>query len=112
MEEPMNPKIADVQRAVAEHYGLAVANLVGPSRCRWHARPRHVAMHLAMELTGRSLADVSRNFHRHHSTVLEACRKVAAMAGSDRETAREVRECAAAARGEVELPGTFPWRLL
>jgi chromosomal replication initiator protein len=34
-------------------------------------------MYLARELTGESLPEIGRGFHRNHATVLHACRAIA-----------------------------------
>lgn len=62
--------VADIRRAVAEHYRLSEADLVGPSHKRALAWPRHVAYALAQDMTGKSLRVIGRAFgNRHHSTV-------------------------------------------
>jgi hypothetical protein len=52
--------VPDIVAAVADAAGLALADLVGPSR-RWAlVRPRHLAMLMAKRLTEASLADIGR----------------------------------------------------
>lgn len=76
--------IADIQRAVADEYGLTVAQLREPARLgvqrgnTWDiAHPRQLAMCLATRLTGHSLTGIGRRFGgRDHSTVWAACRAV------------------------------------
>lgn len=70
-------KIADVQRVVAEQYGLQVYALKSKDRHRPVARARMVAMQVCYEYKLGSLPVIGRKFgNRHHSTVWYACRKV------------------------------------
>jgi len=60
---------------VAQHYGVPVVALTGPSKVAEYVRPRHVAMFLARELTDSSFATIGKAFGgRHHTTVMEGCR--------------------------------------
>jgi len=69
--------IDNIQKTVAQHYKLRVAELVSKRRTRSIARPRQVAMALAKELTNHSLPEIGDAFGgRDHTTVLHACRKV------------------------------------
>ena len=69
--------IDNIQKTVAQHYKLRVAELVSKRRTRSIARPRQVAMALAKELTNHSLPEIVDAFGgRDHTTVLHACRKV------------------------------------
>jgi len=72
--------IDNIQKTVAEYYKIRVADLVSKRRTRSIARPRQVAMALAKELTNHSLPEIGDAFGgRDHTTVLHACRKVAAL---------------------------------
>ena len=80
-----------IQTRVAEHYGLSVADLVGPGRARAVARPRQVAMYLAKTLTERSLPEIGRSFGgRDHTTVIHGVRRIEALRGTDERIARDV----------------------
>jgi chromosomal replication initiator protein len=74
--------VADIQRAVADHYGLPIEAMREPdgasgSRQRERARPRQVAMRLATHLTEHSLVRIGQFFgNRDHSTVISACKNV------------------------------------
>jgi chromosomal replication initiator protein len=68
--------IEEIQRRVAEHYHIRLADLVGPKRLRSFARPRQVAMYLAKTMTSRSLPDIGRRFGgRDHTTVIHGVRR-------------------------------------
>lgn len=68
-----------VQRAVAEHFDVRIADLRGRSRQRQVVYPRQLAMYLCKELIpSLSLSDVGEAFGgKDHTTVLYACEKVA-----------------------------------
>jgi chromosomal replication initiator protein len=68
--------IENIQRTVAEHYKIKVADLLSKRRNRSVTRPRQMAMTLAKELTTHSLPEIGDAFGgRDHTTVLHACRK-------------------------------------
>ena len=70
--------VAAVQEAVCAHFGIALRDLVGPSRRADLAHARHIAMWLARETTTASLPEIGRAFGgRDHTTVLYAVRKIA-----------------------------------
>jgi chromosomal replication initiator protein len=70
------PSIPAIQDAVCAVLGLSREDLVSPSRAPRVTRARHLAMYLARELSGASLARIAREFNRDHSTVLHAVRRV------------------------------------
>lgn len=76
--------VNNIQKTVAEYYKIRVSDLYSKRRLRQIARPRQVAMALAKELTNHSLPEIGDAFGgRDHTTVLHACRKIAALASSD-----------------------------
>ena len=69
--------IANIQKAVADYYGLQLREMLGKKRTRSLARPRQMAMALAKELTEHSLPEIGVAFDgRDHTTVLHACRQI------------------------------------
>ncbi|MFN6951616.1 MAG: chromosomal replication initiator protein DnaA [Albidovulum sp.] len=69
--------IEEIQRKVAEHYNIRLADMVGPKRQRTVARPRQVAMYLSKTLTTRSLPEIGRRFGgRDHTTIMHGIRKI------------------------------------
>ncbi len=69
--------IEDIQKKVAEHYSLRMADMHSARRARAVARPRQVAMYLAKQLTPRSLPEIGRKFGgRDHTTVMHAIRRI------------------------------------
>ena len=72
--------IDNIQKTVADYYKIKVSEMYSKKRSRNVARPRQVAMALAKELTQLSLPDIGDAFGgRDHTTVLHACRKIAAL---------------------------------
>ena len=61
--------ITDIVGAVADHFHVPVAELVGARRDRIHCERRAVAYHLCAELTDASLAEIGAAFNRDHSSV-------------------------------------------
>ena len=83
--------IEDIQRQVATHFQVRVADMHSPRRSRSVARPRQVAMYLAKVLTTHSLPEIGRAFGgRDHTTVLHAVRKVDALKSEDRQFDEDV----------------------
>jgi chromosomal replication initiator protein len=83
--------IEEIQKRVAEHYHLRLAEMSSARRARNVARPRQVAMYLAKQLTSRSLPEIGRKFgNRDHTTVMHACTRVAEIMGVDAGFAEDV----------------------
>lgn len=62
---------------VARAYGLSLRQLIGPQRFQSVAWPRHVAVYLAHEMTGRSLGAIGRVAGgRDHSTICNSIQRV------------------------------------
>jgi chromosomal replication initiator protein len=71
--------IAAVQDATCAHFGLSRDELLSRSRAERCVWPRQAAMYLCKELTAHSLPTIARAFDgRDHTTVLHACKRVAA----------------------------------
>jgi len=69
--------VDEIQKVVADHFKLKQADLLSERRTRAVARPRHVAMYLAKQLTTRSYPDIGRRFGgRDHTTVLHAVKRI------------------------------------
>jgi len=67
-----------IQKAVADHFDLRVADMTSRRRPASIALPRQVAMYLSRHLTRGSLVEIGEAFGgRDHGTVIHACRKVA-----------------------------------
>jgi chromosomal replication initiator protein len=83
--------IEDIQRKIADFYKLDPREFQSAQRGRRVARPRQVAMFLARTITERSLPEIGRRFGgRDHTTVLHACRRIAALCEEDPTFAQEI----------------------
>jgi chromosomal replication initiator protein len=83
--------VDEIQKAVAEHFGLKQADLNAQGRARAIARPRQAGMWLAKQLTTRSLPDIGRRFGgRDHTTVLHAVRRIDQLRAADAQLARDL----------------------
>jgi chromosomal replication initiator protein len=83
--------IDEIQRKVADYYGLRLSDLLSERRAREVARPRQIAMYLAKKMTPRSLPEIGRRFgNRDHTTVMHAVKKVEELRGQDREIDSDV----------------------
>jgi chromosomal replication initiator protein len=66
-----------IQKKVAEHYDIRIADMTSKRRPEHIAFPRQVAMYLSRNLTESSLSSIGEAFGgRDHGTVLHACRQV------------------------------------
>ena len=76
--------IPNIQKTVADYYGLQMKDLLSKRRTRSLARPRQVAMALTKELTEHSLPEIGDAFAgRDHTTVLHACRQIRTLMETD-----------------------------
>ena len=63
---------------VAEHFEIAVSDLLGKKRNKEIVMPRQVAMYVAREMAGMSYPDIGRAFDRDYTTVIHSYEKVKA----------------------------------
>lgn len=83
--------IEEIQKRVAEHYNVRIADMHSARRARAVARPRQVAMYLSKHLTSRSLPEIGRKFGgRDHTTVMHAVRKIDELKSMDSSFAEDV----------------------
>jgi chromosomal replication initiator protein len=83
--------IEEIQKRVAEHYNIRLADMSSARRSRQIARPRQVAMYLAKQLTSRSLPEIGRKFGgRDHTTVMHAVKKVEELQAADAGMAEDI----------------------
>ena len=76
--------IPNIQKTVADYYGLQIKDLLSKRRTRSLARPRQVAMALTKELTEHSLPEIGDAFAgRDHTTVLHGCRQIRTLMETD-----------------------------
>lgn len=83
--------IEEIQKRVAEHWNIRLADMSSPRRARAVARPRQVAMYLSKQLTSRSLPEIGRRFgDRDHTTVMHAVSRVTELMAADADFAERV----------------------
>ena len=76
--------IDEIQKQVAAHYDVRVAEMFSARRARNIARPRQVAMYLAKTLTSLSYPEIGRRFGgRDHTTVMHAVRSIEGLINTD-----------------------------
>jgi len=82
--------VDNIQKTVADYYKLKVSDLLSKKRVRNIARPRQIAMTLAKDLTQMSLPEIGDAFGgRDHTTVIHACRTIAAHREKNHEINRD-----------------------
>ncbi len=83
--------IEEIQKRVAEHWNIRLADMSSARRARAVARPRQVAMYLAKQLTSRSLPEIGRKFgNRDHTTVMHAVSRVTELIAQDADFGERV----------------------
>ena len=84
--------IEQIQRKVAEHYDVRLADMTSKRRPANIAFPRQVAMFLSRELTNSSLSDIGDAFGgKDHGTVIHACKLVKRRIEEDEQTRHVIR---------------------
>jgi hypothetical protein len=79
-------RIEDIQEAVCAVWGVNKNDMLSNRRTASLVMPRHVAMFLSKEMTGRSFPDIGRMFSdRDHTTVLHAVRRITGLRPNDPE---------------------------
>jgi len=83
--------IDDIQKKVADYFGLKLGDMLSARRAVEVARPRQVAMYLAKKLTPRSLPEIGRRFGgRDHTTVMHAVKRIDELRAKDPELDSDV----------------------
>jgi chromosomal replication initiator protein len=81
--------IEAIQRAVAEQFGMKVADLKQKNNSRNVVVPRQIAMYLAKQMTEASLPEIGRQFGgKHHTTVLHSVEKIEEVRKNDKDLNR------------------------
>ena len=83
--------IEEIQKKVAQHFNIRLADMHSARRARAVARPRQVAMYLAKQLTTRSLPEIGRKFGgRDHTTVMHAVKRIEELRQMDASLAEDI----------------------
>ena len=81
--------IESIQRAVAEQFGMRVAELKQKNNSRSVVVPRQIAMYLAKQMTEASLPEIGRQFGgKHHTTVMHSIGKIDELKRTDKDLTR------------------------
>lgn len=76
--------IDSIQKKVAEHFDIRLADMTSRRRPQNVAFPRQIAMYLSRRLTERSLTDIGDSFGgRDHGTVMHACKLITSKLDQD-----------------------------
>ena len=87
-------RLADIQRAICEVFGVEPASLKSTRKTRSIAEPRMLAMWLARKYTRAALGEISEYFgRRSHSTVVSAQKKVERLVSQGGEISVADRPC-------------------
>jgi chromosomal replication initiator protein len=85
--------IEAIQRAVAEQFGMRVAELKQKNNSRAVVVPRQIAMYLAKTMTEASLPEIGRQFGgKHHTTVMHSIGKIDDLRRSDKDLNRTLNK--------------------
>ncbi len=83
--------IEEIQKRVAEQWGIRLTDMTSARRSRNVARPRQVAMYLAKHFTDRSLPEIGRMFgNRDHTTVMHGVNRVTELMEADPDFREQV----------------------
>ncbi|PIV31035.1 MAG: chromosomal replication initiator protein DnaA [Zetaproteobacteria bacterium CG02_land_8_20_14_3_00_50_9] len=83
--------VDDIQKKIAEYYGINPKDMRSNKRSRNIAFPRQVAMYASKELTQLSLPEIGSQFGgKDHTTILYAVRKINTMCENDKNFDDEV----------------------
>ena len=75
--ESRSISIEEIQKAVAEFFGIQVYDLTGPKKPKNIAEPRMIAMYLSRKLTTKPHQEIGRAFGgRSHGTVIHAVKQI------------------------------------
>ena len=84
--EEKSVTIEMIQKFVADHYNVKLAELKAKNNSKSIAEPRQIAMYLTKALTDASLPEIGKGFGgKHHSTVIHSIRKIDTMRKRDPE---------------------------
>lgn len=76
--------VEEIQKVVAQHFGLKVVDLKSPKRLKALVLPRQVAMYLSRQLTPQSFPEIGEKFGgKDHSTIIHAIKKIEKLLGED-----------------------------
>jgi chromosomal replication initiator protein len=85
--------IESIQKAVAEQFGMRLAEIKAKNNSRSVVVPRQIAMYLAKSMTDASLPEIGRQFGgKHHTTVMHSIDKITELRKSDKDLNRMLNQ--------------------
>jgi chromosomal replication initiator protein len=84
------PQLEAIKQTVCEYYELPIECMRARERTARLAEARFVAMWLARQLTGLTLAEIATGFDRHHADVLYGVRTIDSSTSVDRHLRNDV----------------------
>jgi len=85
--------IEAIQKAVAEQFGLRLAEIKAKNNSRSIVVPRQIAMYLAKQMTEASLPEIGRQFGgKHHTTVMHSIGKIDEQRRGDKDLNRTINK--------------------
>ncbi|HWC20499.1 MAG TPA: chromosomal replication initiator protein DnaA [Terriglobales bacterium] len=85
--------IEAIQKAVAEQFGLRLAEIKAKNNSRSIVVPRQIAMYLAKQMTEASLPEIGRQFGgKHHTTVMHSIGKIDEQRRADKDLNRTINK--------------------
>jgi chromosomal replication initiator protein len=85
--------IESIQKAVAEQFGMRLAEIKAKNNSRSVVVPRQIAMYLAKQMTDASLPEIGRQFGgKHHTTVMHSIDKIGELRKSDKDLNRMLNQ--------------------
>lgn len=101
---PTKLSVDEIREEVALYYSVSVTDLCSTSRVAAILWPRQVAIYMAREHSGSSLAAIAASFGgRNHTTAINACKRVEKRAASEPDIATELQQLHSAM---FKTPGT------
>jgi chromosomal replication initiator protein len=83
--------IEEIQKKVAEHFNIKLAEMHSAKRLRTLARPRQIAMYLCKVMTQASLPEIGRKFGgRDHTTVMHGVKTIEKLIAEDRHFSDDI----------------------
>lgn len=85
--------LEDIQKLVADHYKVKVADLKSTTRAKQIVVPRQISMYLIKKHLDRSLVDIGRAFGgKDHTTVMNALERVDFLQTKDKDIKNDIDE--------------------
>ncbi len=82
-----------IQKTVADHFGLKIADLKSEKRLKAFVQARQIAIWLCRDMTAASYPDIGSRFGgKDHSTVIHATKKIDKLLGEDPNLAKTMDE--------------------